>query len=68
MLDFRAGEVLQENYNETAEGPVWDINFMCDGTEDSLTKCLSTGWKSATSERCARHTNDAGAFCYTSGN
>lgn len=67
MLDFRAGEAFQQTYNETLEGPVWDINFMCEGSEVSLTRCLSSGWKSSTSEACARHTNDAGAFCYTSG-
>ncbi|XP_053406103.1 scavenger receptor cysteine-rich domain superfamily protein-like [Mercenaria mercenaria] len=66
MLDFRTGEAFQKTYNDTLQGPVWDINFMCDGTEASLTECVSSGWKSATSETCARHTNDAGAFCYTS--
>lgn len=67
MLEYRTGEAYHGEYNETLGGPVWDVNFMCEGGEGTLNECLSSGWHVSTSAACAGHSNDAGVFCYKSG-
>ena len=67
MLDYRAGEAYRVTDDSSASGPVWDTNFMCDGSEETLYECVSTGWGVSTSATCVNHENDAGVFCYRSG-
>ena len=67
MIGFRTGEAYHGTYKDTGQGPVWDANFQCAGTEPALNDCPFTSWEIATSPECAVHENDAGAFCYTSG-
>ena len=67
MLGFRSGDAYHGSYVNEGQGPVWDPNFQCAGSEGTLNLCPFSGWEIATSPECATHQNDAGAFCYTSG-
>ena len=67
MLGYRTGEAYTGAVNESLTGPIWEVNYQCDGSESNLNLCVSSGWRVSTQATCAQHENDAGTFCYKSG-
>ena len=51
-----------------ADGPVWFGGVQCQGLEDNLLECGTSGWLIPPEDKdCANHTNDLVVSCYSDG-
>ena len=68
QFGYSTGDPFTGPYSVPPPKLIYGTKFQCTGDESNLNLCPHGGWTSATAEKCKLHKNDAGVFCYKSGN
>ena len=74
QMNFTDGEPVGRAHFGQGKGPIWLSHLECKGTEKKLHECPHRGFANEFSFDwwfplpCETHSDDAGVFCYKSGN
>jgi hypothetical protein len=74
QLNFTDGEAIGDAHFGRGTGPIWISHLECTGNEDQLHQCPHRGFANEFSFDwwfplpCETHNDDAGVYCYKSGN